>query len=45
MRIKGSSMVEEIFDIVDENGQPIGKTVTRLQEHTEAISDFLNVSY
>ncbi len=30
-------MAEEIFDIVDENGQPIGETVTRSQAHAEGI--------
>ena len=30
-------MEEEIFDIVDENGQPTGETVTRSQAHTEGI--------
>ncbi len=33
MRIQGRNMAEEIFDIVDENGQPTGETVTRLQAH------------
>ncbi|WP_022759645.1 NUDIX domain-containing protein [Butyrivibrio fibrisolvens] len=30
-------MAEEIFDIVDENGQPTGETVTRSQAHAEGI--------
>ncbi len=30
-------MAEEIFDIVDEKGQPTGKTVTRTQAHEEGI--------
>jgi len=30
-------MAEEIFDIVDEKGQPIGETVTRSQAHAEGI--------
>ncbi len=30
-------MTEEIFDIVDENGQPAGGTVTRSQAHAEGI--------
>lgn len=30
-------MAEEIFDVVDENGKPIGKTVTRAQAHAEGI--------
>jgi len=30
-------MTEEIFDIVDENGKPIGKTVTRAKAHAEGI--------
>ncbi len=30
-------MAEENFDIVDENGQPIGETVTRTQAHAEGI--------
>ncbi|SES04916.1 hypothetical protein [Lachnobacterium bovis] len=29
-------MAEEIFDIVDENGQPTGETVTRTQAHAHA---------
>ena len=37
MRIKESNMAEEIFDIVDEKGQPIGETVTRSQAHAEGI--------
>jgi hypothetical protein len=37
MRIKGSNMAEEIFDIVDENGQPTGETVTRSKAHAEGI--------
>lgn len=28
-------MAEEIFDIVDETGQPTGETVTRPQAHAE----------
>ena len=30
-------MAEEIFDIVDETGKPIGKTVTRAKAHEEGI--------
>ena len=30
-------MTEEIFDIVDENGQPAGGAVTRSQAHAEGI--------
>ena len=30
-------MTEEIFDIVDENGQPAGGTVTRSQAHADGI--------
>ena len=30
-------MAEEIFDIVDENGQPTGETVTRSKAHAEGI--------
>ena len=30
-------MTEEIFDIVDENGQPTGETVTRSKAHAEGI--------
>ena len=30
-------MAEEIFDIVDEKGQPTGETVTRLQAHAEGV--------
>jgi len=30
-------MAEEIFDIVDEKGQPTGETVTRSQAHAEGI--------
>ena len=30
-------MAEEVFDIVDENGQPTGETVTRSQAHAEGI--------
>ncbi|MCR5417186.1 MAG: NUDIX domain-containing protein [Pseudobutyrivibrio sp.] len=30
-------MAEEIFDIVDEKGQPTGETVTRAQAHAEGI--------
>ena len=37
MRIKGSNMAEEIFDIVDEKGQPTGEKVTRSQAHAEGI--------
>ncbi len=33
----GSDMTEEIFDIVDENGQPAGGTVTRSRAHAEGI--------
>ena len=33
----GSNMEEEIFDTVDENGQPTGKTVTRSQAHAQGI--------
>ena len=33
----GSDMTEEIFDIVDENGQPAGGTVTRSQAHADGI--------
>ena len=30
-------MAEEIFDIVDKNGQPTGEIVTRSQAHAEGI--------
>ncbi len=30
-------MAEEIFDIIDENGQPTGEIVTRTQAHAEGI--------
>lgn len=42
MRIKGSNMAEEIFDIIDENGKPTGETVTRSQAHAE---EFIPVSW
>ena len=34
-------MAEEIFDIVDENGQPTGETVIRSQVHSKGITIFL----
>ena len=30
-------MAEEIFDIVDENGNPIGETVSRAKAHEDGI--------